>query len=311
MKRIAFIDILKALSIFLVIIFHLFYQLYPSNFLRPLGFIGVSLFIIVSGFLLAKKYPLQEKFSFRWFFKRFFKIALVYYSTLIILVLLFYKQTYQGNTFLTLISHFTFIDPFLQNYAYTIISPAWFLTPLIAFYFLFPWLNKYSKKSNLFIIASFIISIVYRILNPDYFTSPNPLFFLSDFVFGISLVHKKDKTLLKYSLLFLLIPLFDILNNSRFGLLRILMILPFFLFYLFSKLKIDNAPKIIGIISLNTLVLFLIHESFIKVSLNIWSIYGLNSILSLIILILASLLIIKLNNIKLAKSDKSSKSIIN
>jgi peptidoglycan/LPS O-acetylase OafA/YrhL len=104
------IDILKLISILLVIIFHFLYEFSFNNNLRVLGFIGISLFFIISGYLLAKKYPEIETFSFKWLSKRIVRIISIYYPALIILIIIFGKQIYSGSVIKNLGFHFLFID---------------------------------------------------------------------------------------------------------------------------------------------------------------------------------------------------------
>ena len=258
-QRELFIDWLKALAIFLVIAFHVAYGINQNNSLRIIGFFGVSLFFIISGFILAKNYPEQKNFSLQWFKKRYIKIATLYYPSLILIVLLFSKQVYSGNIFKNLISHFLFIDSNFPNYTYGIISPAWFLAPLILFYLFFPFLNRLIRKSEFFLIPIFLITTLFRIHDGNY-TSTDPLFFLGEFCFGIAIANKKFTLPLISSIMVMLI------SPS--------MVLPFVIFILFyfARTKTTSNP-LIKFISNETLALFLFHEGLINLALNKWHIY--------------------------------------
>ena len=96
-ERLVSIDLLRVIAIVLIIGFHLVYNFNHDSSIRPVGFLGVSLFFIISGFMLAKKYPLLEKFSAPWFLKRYIRIASLYYLALIFLVFLFGKQIIRGQ----------------------------------------------------------------------------------------------------------------------------------------------------------------------------------------------------------------------
>ncbi|MDA3836529.1 MAG: acyltransferase family protein [Nanoarchaeota archaeon] len=61
-ERIKSIDSIKVLAIISVIGFHVAYNLRNTN-TRWIGFIGVSLFFIVSGYTLSKNYPTIKEFS--------------------------------------------------------------------------------------------------------------------------------------------------------------------------------------------------------------------------------------------------------
>jgi peptidoglycan/LPS O-acetylase OafA/YrhL len=183
---------------------------------------------------------------------------------------LFEKQTYSGSVFSNLFLHFLFIDPLFPKYAYGIISPAWFLTPLIGLYILFPYLNKYLKKYPKLLLIPFIIMIIFRIYSGT-FTHFNPLFFIGEFCFGIAFAYNKRIPAILISALTLLI--------------QPLMFVPYLLFYVLCPLKCTFMPsKILDFLGSKTLALFLFHEAFIKVGFGKWKIYNLDIINGLIVL---------------------------
>jgi peptidoglycan/LPS O-acetylase OafA/YrhL len=260
-KREPFIDLIKVIAIVLVIFFHFSYQATRQNSLRIVGFFGVSLFFIVSGFILAKNYEKLQKFSLKWFGKRYIRIITVYYPALILILILFYKQAYAGNIFANLLAHFTFIDSQFATYAYGIISPAWFLTPMILLYLFFPIINKFMKKYAWLIFPVFLMVIGLRFFTASYI-SINPLFFLGEFCFGISFANNKK--------LFALFAALPIILISPW------MLVPFLIFALLNLVK-ESIPsiKIIKIISSYTLVLFLLHEGLMNLIFDKWHIYSL------------------------------------
>jgi peptidoglycan/LPS O-acetylase OafA/YrhL len=277
-KRILSIDILKIVAIALIILFHVLYAIYQKNYLRPIGFVGVSLFFILSGYTLAKNYPSQTTFSLRWFLKRLVKVASLYYLAIISIVVLFGNQTYSGNI-KDILLHFIFLDPLSKSAAYSIISPAWFLTPLIGLYLIFPYLNKYVKETKFLIVAFFLMVIFRTLSGNDIYTSYSPLFFLGEFCFGIAFAYNKKHSPLIISLMLLFI--------------NPIMIIPFVVFYLTYHMKFEGTyvpTKLIHFIGINTFSLFLFHEAFIKVSLKEWNIYNLSMPIAIIILILTTVL---------------------
>ena len=223
--------------------------------------------------------------------KRYFGVAILYYFAIFIIIILFQEQSYSGNLFQNILSHFVFLNPYSAT-PYTFISPAWFLTPLIAFYILFPLLKITLKKHPQTLLVLFALTTFFRTANPVY-TSPNPLFYLAEFCFGIYLFQNK-KSLLLLSPLLLLINILD----CR-------MILPFIIVYLIYSLEnYTKQIKLIQFISTQTLAIFLFHEAFMKIIYNEWAIYNLNKYLSIISLgILTTLAIIfsKKINSKIAK----------
>ncbi|OYT36581.1 hypothetical protein B6U91_00855 [Candidatus Pacearchaeota archaeon ex4484_71] len=270
--NIFFIDILKVIAIVLIIFFHTWYNL-KKPIPREVGFVGVSLFFIISGYLLKIRYPRLKELSSKYFKKRYLKIAPPYYLSLILVAVLLGKQAASGNIIGNLISHFLFVDFLFLEYKYGIISPAWFLIPLIMLYLLYPYLNKYNSKYKWFFGAAFLLSLVIK-FHEGTLASFSPFFFLGEFLFGMLLAQNRRKEAI-------LISLFSILINPWMG-------LPFAIFFIFSmeKLKLPEN-RIIKFLSKQTLWLFLIHESILKVAIGRWKIHHLNTVYSLIILILS------------------------
>ena len=241
--------------------FHFFYEITYSQSLRKVGFVGISLFFIISGFVLAKIYPEHEKFSLRWFLKRYLKIAVLYYLGLIALVILFGNQIYSGLLSNNLLLHLVFLDPLFPKYAYGIMSAAWFLTPLIGLYILFPYLNRFLKKNARLLIIPFLIMVYFRVSNGTY-TDYSPLFFLGEFCFGIVFAHGKKHLALIISLLSIIIQPF--------------MVLPYFIFYILYSLSGRYFPtKLLSLIGAHTLPLFLFHEAYLRLGFGRWHVYDL------------------------------------
>lgn len=280
-QRYAFIDILKVLAIFLVLAFHFLYIRTPNNSLRPIGFIGISLFFIISGYVLAKNYPNLKKFSLNWFLKRYARIAPIYYLSLIFLVIIFAKQCYSGNVFGNLFSHFLFIDSFFKDYSYGIISPAWFLVPLICLYFVFPFLNNILQKRWFLFLPIFAITLATMLYYSTY-TSFNFLFFLGQFCFGIVFAHGKKLRPLLISLSIIFI--------------KPIMFAPFLIFFIFSFInKKYISQKAISFLASQTIALFLLHEGLFNLILNKWHIYNIPKYPAIFLYLLSSFLIFYLS----------------
>jgi peptidoglycan/LPS O-acetylase OafA/YrhL len=262
-KRIAYIDILRVLAIILVILFHFLYSIYPVNSLRYIGFAGVSLFFIISGFLLAEKYPKLINFSAKWFAKRYVKIAVIYLFAMLAIAFLFGKQSYPGDLPSNIIVHLAFLDPLFPQFAYSIISPAWFLVPLICLYLLFPYLNRLIKKDARLLIIPLIIMAIVRFYDGN-LTSYSPLFYIGEFCFGIAFAYNKKNVAILISLIIALV--------------NPIMFLTFAVFYVFSffDFRILGQSRIIEIIAANTLEIFLFHEAFINIIIGKWTVYNMN-----------------------------------
>ncbi len=272
--RITSIDLLRVLAIALVIGFHLFYSITGDNNLRYFGFVGISLFFIISGFLLASRYPKLESFSLKWFLKRFLKIICLYYLALIVVVLLFGNQVYSGSAIKNIVYHFAFIDPISPETEYGIISPAWFLIPLMGFYIFFPYLSRFLKKYDYLLGAAFVFMVLFRMKSGG-LASFCPVFFLGEFCFGILFAHNRKSPFLLSSLLVILIDP--------------MMVIPFAIFYSLCFIPSKILPsKFLNFFGKNTLALFLFHESFIRVYTDKWHLYNLEKYPALFFLLVVS-----------------------
>jgi len=136
---------LRGLAILGVIFAHLTYgKFYGTDFLFPLGIwsgIAVDLFFFLSGFGLAASSIYHPKSVKDFYLKRVGKIYLPLWLMLVVLLLadaLLLHRLYPAQEIF-----FSFIGFFPQaNLFDSINSPLWFLTPLLFYYLIFPWLFK-------------------------------------------------------------------------------------------------------------------------------------------------------------------------
>ncbi len=276
------IDLLRTIAIIAVIYFHFVHAYTNEEYLREIGFFGISLFFIISGYLLAYRYSDLEKFSIKWFWKRYVKISSLYYLALIAIVLLFAEQAYSGSLFENIITHFLFIDFYFANSAYGIISAAWFLVPLMGMYALFPYLNKLIKRRGYLLGVAMVAMVLFRMYKGG-LISFNLLFFLGEFCFGIALAHNKKNLFLLSGFLTVIVAQF--------------MIYPFIAFYIIHLLNLRFLPSnLFGFIGKYTLPLFLFHEAFIKIWTETWHVYTLNKYSAALFLIVVSLFLTYLSS---------------
>jgi peptidoglycan/LPS O-acetylase OafA/YrhL len=269
--RIAWVDIARVIAIVLVVGFHVAYEFTLDNGLRPIGFLGVSLFFIASGYMLAMKYPQLDSFSLNWLKKRWLRVATVYYPALVCVSLLFIGGDLYARA-RDLAMHFLFLNWTSPDLAYSIISPAWFLVPLMGLYILFPFLNRIMRKSAWFLLPAFLLTIAYRHIVGG-IVDFSPIFFLGEFCFGIAVAHGEKR----WQVLGLaLLP----------ALVSPVMAVPFGLFVLLGSLGagVGALPGILVVIAANTFEIFLFHESVMKTALGEWSILGQGVAMSLAIL---------------------------
>ncbi|BEN31331.1 hypothetical protein SMKC034_25470 [Serratia marcescens] len=112
--------------------------------------IGVDLFILLSGYLMAKNYverkeqePWNDSSTFKKFWaRRFFRIAPLYYVLLVLAIAFgsyfgeardiighFYSETqtnssrYSDHSFMNVFTHVTFMFGFLPNYSFNTVLP--------------------------------------------------------------------------------------------------------------------------------------------------------------------------------------------
>ncbi len=132
---------LKGLAILMVIFGHIGYFLVSDNrFLVPLSNysgVGVDLFLVLSGYGLvasALKKPLT-----RWQFyrKRFFKVFIPVAVTILLLLLTDYFFVHRSFPLILNIKNLLGFFPTADLYK-DIDSPLWFITPLLAYYIIFP-----------------------------------------------------------------------------------------------------------------------------------------------------------------------------
>ena len=129
--------------------------------------IGVDLFILLSGYLMAKNYldrqhkePWQEVATIRQFWlRRFFRIAPLYYLLLVIalisgpwfgemrdVIAQFYQGTatessrYSDQSLGNVVTHFSFLFGLLPTYSFNTVLPDWSIGLEMQFYVLFPFI---------------------------------------------------------------------------------------------------------------------------------------------------------------------------
>lgn len=127
------IQYLRAFAAFAVIYIHLTFSFFNRNFC---GSIGVDIFFILSGFIMANSMQKSKKTPKEFFIKRIKRIYPLYFlmTSVFILVLLFF-----GGNYLVLINNFFYSNlfiPFSNKGIYTdpILFVGWSLNIEILFY---------------------------------------------------------------------------------------------------------------------------------------------------------------------------------
>ena len=223
---------------------------------------GVDLFILLSGYLMAKNYmerkdvePWTASSTFKKFWlRRFFRIAPLYYVLLILAIALgsyfgeardtiatYYPATqtntsrYSDGTFMNIFTHITFLFGFLPYYSFNTVLPDWSIGLEMQFYILFPFIMlgvlKFGFARTCIMVV--MLCLITRVLFPNYFLSfPMPsmiLIKLNVFIAGMLIaigVHSSKVNYIILAILATIISLYqhDSINKIRYA-AQIVMIL--------------------------------------------------------------------------------------
>ncbi len=199
--------------------------------------IGVDLFILLSGFLMAKNFrerketePWNEKNTIvKFWTRRLFRIAPVYYLLLIVAILFgpyfgemrdvissFYPNTatatsrYSDQSLNNIVYHLTFIFGFIPSYAFNTVLPDWSIGLEMQYYALLPFIMiiimRFGYLKTTFFIM--LLCVIISKITPSAFTSfdmPSMILFkLHLFIAGMLIyeaTRRKDLYYLFYALL--------------------------------------------------------------------------------------------------------------
>jgi peptidoglycan/LPS O-acetylase OafA/YrhL len=148
---------IRAISAFLVYVhhFHPFSEdLIGSRLFRILreAHIGVSIFFVLSGFLIAYRYYGQTNFNFKkYLINRVARIYPVYFALTLVTFIL-NPEAFMGS-YTVLLLNISFLRGFFEAFKFTGIAPGWSLTVEETFYFTAPIFFYFIRKSKLFLIG--------------------------------------------------------------------------------------------------------------------------------------------------------------
>lgn len=179
-----------------------------SHFLYKEGFVGVSFFFVLSGFIIAYNY--QRKFESRnisrreFWIARFARVYPLHIATLMLYPLVGGALLAMNwDTVLKLVSQLFLVHPFIPqtDYFFAFNSPSWSLGCEQLFYFLFPflalWLND-TRKLFWILIATGLIVACGMYFTPEEqiraYWYVNPLTRLPDFLVGMLLFKLYNKS---------------------------------------------------------------------------------------------------------------------
>jgi len=161
---------IRAIAVYMVFIFHLnpfggnlygkFLQDYTSKF-----YVGVTLFFVLSGFLITFRYYNNNRFSWKqYFYNRLARIYPLFFIVVTCTLLIrAYTQPYESVThFLSIyLLNVTFLKGFFTDFFFSGLLQGWSLTVEETFYLIAPVIFLVVKKSKvwLLIMPIFLITI--------------------------------------------------------------------------------------------------------------------------------------------------------
>ena len=124
--------------------------------------IGVTLFFVLSGFLIAYRYYDQEEFNFKnYILKRIARIYPMYFllTTASFAFFAFFHGSHTGEDLKIYLLNITFVRGFLDDLKFSGIAQGWSLTVEELFYLLAPLFFILIKKNKAFLMALPLLSI--------------------------------------------------------------------------------------------------------------------------------------------------------
>lgn len=178
MNRFPLIDVLRGFSALLVLFYHVLAYRHWEGFqnsglgrLPSLGWVGVDLFFVISGFVIARTAMLghlsaQPTWRFQYFERRARRIIPLYIATLAIYISLIYPNILGHGlaSLVHLFSHLTFTHNLWHETHGSINSPNWSVGLEVQFYILIaviaPWLARTHTLKVFFILC--VIALCWR-----------------------------------------------------------------------------------------------------------------------------------------------------
>lgn len=162
LQRLEVIDFLRGFSIFTIVLMHLL-QSYPiPPFLMAassFGGAGVHVFILCSGFGLYLSY-LNKPLTYSLFLKRrFLKVYLPYIIIILVSALIPFYNT-SSDKLLQILSHIFLFKMFFNDLENSFGGQMWFVSTIIQFYLIWPFLLKLFNKS-IGVIYALLISMLW------------------------------------------------------------------------------------------------------------------------------------------------------
>lgn len=300
---------LRAIAAYMVF-FHHFNIFEKNSWLHSLCsefYIGVTVFFVLSGFLISYRYfDVSEISISKYFLNRFSRIYPVYF--IITLVTFYFFDFYDGNFFYTrLFLNLTMLRGFFDYYKFTGIEQGWSLTVEETFYFLAPLILFLVSKRKVFIVLLPILFICIGLLLVQIFSkfSISGFFVSREFMFnytffgrcceffsGVFMAFILRKNIrfsfagyTSFGLLFIFISIFLLISfkgDNDYGIqsdygkfvntffLPVFGILPFFYGLIHEKTIISKilSTNVFQLLGKSSYVFYLIHLGFLEKSIR-------------------------------------------
>lgn len=129
------------------------------------GYVGVTVFFVLSGFVIANRYfeesTLDESFLKKYYFRRWLRIyPLFWLVTTLSFIAYFLAQKTELYSWKLYFLNITFLKGFTDFYKFSGVSQTWSLTIEICFYILAPFIFYGYKKYNLLIFSLLLAYLI-------------------------------------------------------------------------------------------------------------------------------------------------------
>lgn len=289
-KRLIYLDIIRIIATFLIILFHYMECLEQMNLLMhperfsvagvslmhlggvnlTLGNWGVSMFLIISGAGMMMGY--QHKCEVKSFYKkRLLRVMPEYYLSYLLAVLILFmlgKLTVENFSLTSIVTTLLGIDGWLGSMlpSYPLVGD-WFIGLILILYLFFPALrilvNKYPRIT---LVTYIIIFAIYEYVYPFTFPKRNSVILRGlEFVIGMFLVKIDWKPKPKHALIALIVALFvfivPINAVSAYVLTPIAGLVLYIIIFFFAEMITSKQFQyIVAMLSRYTFPVFLMHH---------------------------------------------------
>jgi peptidoglycan/LPS O-acetylase OafA/YrhL len=303
-KKLVEIDFLRSISIIFIMITHspaYIHNNYFINNLSPyLSYLGLGMFVFLSGYLIYYKNPIIRTKSdiIAFYTKRIKRIYILYWIALISFILVFgvvflflgYKPPIDLSCF-SLIAHLFGAQVLLAPRYVIPYFTLWYIGLIVIYYCIYPFLIRYSKDIKALFLNSILIFILLYIIH-TFFNVFEIRFFIYYFIFisGIIIASNKMFRYVKYEKYFLILPIILIcstilsikiginLSNWKSIILIEILMISFNFMQLYTAEQLVNyfsyrEKQLLILISTASYCVFLFHRPILFLFYQVFNLY--------------------------------------